>query len=391
MNEAFGESDRRFMQQALRLAERGRGNTRPNPVVGAVIVKGGSVVARGFHRRAGAPHAEIEALTAVGMHAAGCTLYVTLEPCCHHGRTGPCTEAILASGISRVVVGCRDENPLVSGRGMAILRKAGVRVDSGCLEADCRRANRAFFCWITKKRPWVTLKAAATLDGCIGDGRERTRPGQMRWITGEAARACAHELRASHDAVLVGVGTVMTDDPRLTVRLPGSADRRAGAPSRPMRIILDSQLRTPADAAMFRESAEPPLIVATGSLRTSPKTRARQRALEAAGAEIWFARANADGRVALAPLLRRLADRDVQSLLIEGGSRVHGAFITGGLVDSVALFLAPRLVGAGVPIVEGVGLDWRKPTTLGPLVARALGDDVLLTADVITRGRRRHS
>jgi diaminohydroxyphosphoribosylaminopyrimidine deaminase / 5-amino-6-(5-phosphoribosylamino)uracil reductase len=388
VNEAFGETDRRFMQQALRLAERGRGQTRPNPVVGAIVVKEGAVIARGFHHRAGGPHAEIEALAALGRRASQATLYVTLEPCCHRGRTGPCTEAILASGISRVVVGCRDENPLVSGRGMAILRKAGIRVDAGCLEEACRLANRTFFCWVKNKRPWVTLKAAATLDGFIGDRQEKSRRGQQRWITGEAARSCAHELRAQHDAILVGVGTVLADDPRLTVRLPKA---KAYHPlPLPLRIVLDSQLRTPADAAIFGEGSQPPLLVAAKTARLDRRLLARQRALEAAGAEIWFAPATPDGRVSLPALMRRLASREIQSLLLEGGSRIHGAFIAAGLVDSVALFLAPRLVGAGVSIVEGAGLDWRRPATLGPLAVRVLGDDVLLTADVVNRGRRRH-
>jgi len=388
--EAIGETDRRFMQQALRLAERGRGQTRPNPVVGAIVVKDGAVIARGFHHRAGKPHAEIEALATLGMHAPGATLYVTLEPCCHQGRTGPCTEAILASGISRLVVGCRDENPLVSGRGIAILRKAGMRVDAGCLEDACRRANRTFFCWVNNKRPWITLKAASTLDGFIGDRQEKSRHGRQRWITGEAARSCAHELRAQHDAILVGVGTVLADDPRLTVRLPKA---KAYHPLL-LRIVLDSQLRTPPDAAIFGEASQPPLLVAAKAPRLARFDRrllARQRALEAAGAEIWFAPATTDGRVSLPPLMRRLARREIQSILLEGGSRIHGAFVAAGLVDSVALFLAPRLVGAGVSIVEGAGLDWRKPATLGPLAVRVLGDDVLLTADVITRGRRRRS
>jgi len=383
--QAFGETDRRFMQQALRLAERGRGQTRPNPVVGAVVVEDGAAIARGFHHRAGKPHAEIEALATLGMRAPQATLYVTLEPCCHRGRTGPCTEAILASGISRVVVGCRDENPLVAGRGIAILRKAGIRVDVGCLEEDCHRANRAFFCWVKNKRPWVTLKAAATLDGFIGDRQEKSRRGPQRWITGDAARSCAHELRAQHDAILVGVGTVLADDPRLTVRLPKAT---AGDP---LRIVLDSQLRTPPDAAIFGEGSQPPLLVVAKTHPLHRQLPARKRALEAAGAEIWFAPATPDGRVSLPALMRRLASREIQSLLLEGGSRIHGAFIAARLVDSVALFLAPRLVGAGVSIVEGAGLDWRKPATLGPLAVRVLGEDVLLTADVVNRGRHRRS
>ena len=385
MKDRFSEADRRFMGQAMRLAEQGRGATRPNPVVGAVLVKGGKVMARGFHRRAGLPHAEIEALAQLGMRAPGATLYVTLEPCCHHGRTGPCTKKILASGIRRVVVGCCDENPLVSGRGIAILRRAGLRVEAGCLKDECRRQNRAFFSWIKNKRPWVTMKIASTLDGCIGDRREKLRAGLERWITGRRAREAAHALRAQHDAILVGVGTILADDPRLTVRLTGQATKPGS-----LRIVLDSDLRTPPTAAILGEArAKAPLIVAAKPRKADRGLVSRQRKLEAAGAEVWFAPASRDGRPMLSSLLRYLAERKVQSLLVEGGSQIHGAFIAAGLVDSVALFLAPRLVGSGVPVVEGRGLDWRKPATLGPISVRALGEDLLLTADVVTRGQRR--
>ena len=387
MNHRFSEIDARFMAQALRLAELGRGQTRPNPVVGAVLVKGGKVLARGFHRRAGLPHAEIEALSQLGMRAAGATLYVTLEPCCHRGRTGPCTEKILASGIRRVVVGCCDENPLVSGRGIAILRRAGLRVEAGCLKDECWQQNRAFFSWVKNKRPWVTLKVASTLDGCIGDRQEKGRHGSERWITGRRAREAAHAMRAQHDAVLVGVGTILADNPRLTVRLPGSAAKKGAGP---LRLVLDSHLRTPPTAALLGEArAKAPMIVAAKPRKVDRALRSRQRKLEAAGAEIWFAPASRDGRTTLTAVLRQLAMREVQSLLVEGGSQIHGAFVSAGLVDSVALFLAPRLVGSGVPVVEGTGLDWCKPATLGPLSVRALGDDLLITADVVTRGIRR--
>jgi len=273
VKQRFSEADCRFMGQAMRLAELGRGATRPNPAVGAVLVKGGKVLARGYHRKAGLPHAEIEALAQLGMRAPGATLYVTLEPCCHRGRTGPCTDSILRSGIRRVVVGCCDENPLVSGRGIAVMRRAGLRVDAGCLKDECRRQNRAFFSWIRNKRPWVTLKVAATLDGCIGDRKEKQRTGSERWITGSAARAAAHELRAKHDAVLVGVGTVLADDPRLTVRLPGvAASKGKGL----LRVVLDSHLRTPATAAFLREAkAKTPLIVATKASKLRGVDRGR--------------------------------------------------------------------------------------------------------------------
>jgi diaminohydroxyphosphoribosylaminopyrimidine deaminase/5-amino-6-(5-phosphoribosylamino)uracil reductase len=383
----FSEIDDRFMTQALRLAEQGRGATKPNPVVGTVLVKRGRVIARGFHRRAGLPHAEIEALSQLGMRAPGATLYVTLEPCCHQGRTGPCTEKILASGIRRVVVGCCDENPLVSGRGIAILRRAGLRVEAGCLKDECWQQNRAFFSWVKNKRPWVTLKVASTLDGCIGDRQEKGRRGRERWITGSRARQAAHALRAQHDAVLVGVGTILADDPRLTARLLRPAAKPGAGP---LRIVLDSQLRTPVTAALLGEArTKAPMIIAANPRKIDRALLSRQRKLQAAGAEICFAPATRDGRISLTWVLRHLAVREVQSLLIEGGSQIHGSFIAAGLVDSVALFLAPRLVGSGVPVVEGPGLDWRKPATLGPLSVRALGEDILLTADVVTRGSRR--
>lgn len=383
MSELFSDVDRRFMRQALRLAERGRGTTRPNPVVGALVVKAGKVLARGFHQRAGQPHAEIVALSKLGMRAPGATLYVTLEPCCHHGRTGPCTKAILAAGIRRVVVGCCDENPLVSGRGVAILRRAGLDVSAGCLKEECYRQNRTFFTWVRKQRPWVTLKVASTLDGFIGDGRERERKAEARWITGTAARLRAHALRAHHDAVLVGVGTVLADDPLLTVRTDDRGARQ------PLRIVLDSRLRTPTGAALLAPSpAGAPLIVAAGTGR-GRGLLARQRQLEERGAEVMFVRADRQGHVALPALLRGLAKRGVQSLLIEGGSRIHGAFISQRLVDSVAVFLAPRLVGHGVPVVEGAGLDWKFPAKLGPFEVEALGADVLIAADVIAPGKPR--
>jgi diaminohydroxyphosphoribosylaminopyrimidine deaminase/5-amino-6-(5-phosphoribosylamino)uracil reductase len=388
LSEVWSEADRHFMRQALKLAERGRGTTHPNPVVGAVVVKGGLVLARGFHRRAGQPHAEIVALAKLGMRAPGATLYVTLEPCCHHGRTGPCTEAIVQSGIRRVVVGCCDENPLVSGRGVALLRRAGIAVAAGCLKEECYRQNRPFFTWVRKQRPWVTLKVAATLDGFIGDGHERERKGPGRWITGPMVRARAHALRAEHDAVLVGVGTVLADDPQLTVR---TVEKKP--PRYPLRIVLDSRLRTPAGAALVRPVRDhgPPLVVAAEPRTRSRGLVVRQRKLEQAGAEVIHVGADRQGRVALPALLQALAARGVQSLLVEGGSRIHGAFVNQRLVDGLALFLAPRLVGRGVPIVESAGLDWNYPAKLGPLTVEVLGRDLLITADVMDPGKPRPS
>jgi diaminohydroxyphosphoribosylaminopyrimidine deaminase/5-amino-6-(5-phosphoribosylamino)uracil reductase len=348
----FSAADERFMRRALALAERGRGTTRPNPVVGAVIVRGGRIVAEGFHRRAGEAHAEVAALTALaarpGPGARGTTIYVTLEPCCHVGRTGPCTEALRAARPARVVVGCRDPNPIVDGGGIARLRRAGIRVDVGCLEAGCRAAIDAYAIWIRERRPLVTLKAAATLDGYIAarGARRRRAP---EWITGPAARWAAHRLRAAHDAILVGAGTVRADDPRLTVRLPG----RRGAPA-PLRVVLAGRGGLPARARVL-DRAAPTLVIR--------------------------------GRPSVPRLLAALAKRDVQSVLVEGGARVHGAFLAAGLVDRVALFLAPRLIGGGVPVATGADLPLARGLALGPPTVRRLGPDLLVTADAV-RGAR---
>jgi diaminohydroxyphosphoribosylaminopyrimidine deaminase / 5-amino-6-(5-phosphoribosylamino)uracil reductase len=389
MSKFFSEADRRFMREALALAELGRGQTRPNPVVGALLVRGGRVLARGYHRRAGLPHAEIEALSRKGVRAQGATMYVTLEPCCHQGRTGPCTDAILAAGVRRVVVGCCDENPLISGRGVMQLRRAGIRVDVGCLDHECRRQNRAFFRWVRAHRPWVTLKVATTLDGFIGSGEAQPRDPSARFVSGKAARAHAHLLRSQHDAVLVGVGTVLADNPRLTVRLPGSAGLS------PLRVILDGHLRTPPSARLIRQLGTPPVLIIAAQPREGASDAAallgRARALRRAGAEVLLLPADRAGRIPIRSVLRALADAGVQSLLVEGGSRVHGAFISAALVDSVAFFVAPSLVGAGRPVAEGPGLDWRTPLKLGPFEVCTVGEDVLLQADVLGSKLRRRS
>ncbi|HXU80920.1 MAG TPA: bifunctional diaminohydroxyphosphoribosylaminopyrimidine deaminase/5-amino-6-(5-phosphoribosylamino)uracil reductase RibD [Polyangia bacterium] len=378
---SFSDEDRRFMRQAMALAERGRGATHPNPVVGAVIVRGGKVLARGYHHRAGADHAEIDALRKLDFRAAGSTLYTTLEPCCHTGRTGPCAPQVLHAGVRRVVVGCRDPNPLVSGRGLALLRRGGVRVELGCLEAECHAQNRAWFVWIAERRPRVTLKVAATLDGFIAPSSPN---GRINWITSPAARQVAHELRAAHDAILVGAGTVLADDPRLTARgVPGASL------DRPLRVILDGRLRTPPSARILRSGGADPLVIGAHGRRADPALGARIRRLERAGAEVLLIPAGPDGHLPLPKVMRVLADRQVQSLLVEGGSHVLGAFIAARLVDGVAWFLAPRLAGAGVSIVQGGGLDWRFPVALGPPTTRIVGNDLLVTADAVARPARR--
>ncbi|HEX2660663.1 MAG TPA: bifunctional diaminohydroxyphosphoribosylaminopyrimidine deaminase/5-amino-6-(5-phosphoribosylamino)uracil reductase RibD, partial [Polyangia bacterium] len=319
MTGGFGEDDQRFMRRALALAKRGQGTTRPNPMVGAVVVKRGTILAEGFHLRPGTAHAEVAALSRLAGRAPGATLYVTLEPCCHTGRTPPCTDAVLASGVTRVVVGCPDANPVVDGKGIATLRRGGLRVDVGCLEDDCRSLTRAFFTWVRERRPLVTLKVAATWDGFIADGRPPKRgKAAPVWLTGEPARAVAHRLRGEHDAILVGAGTVHADDPRLT-------NRGRGAARQPLRVVLDGRLSIAPGAAVLKAPLKkgdaPALVLGARGARPS-----RVKALQAAGAEVELRPAR-QGRLAIVDVLRCLAARDVQSLLVEGGTDVHGAFI----------------------------------------------------------------
>lgn len=317
------------MRLALREAHKGLGRTSPNPAVGAVLVKGGRVIARGHHAKAGGPHAEIVALQQAGARAAGADLYTTLEPCNHTGKTGPCTLAVLAAGVRRVYVGSLDPYPLVSGKGVRRLRRAGVEVEVGVLQEETDRFNEAWFRFVREGRPFVTLKIAATLDGRIA-----TSSGDSRWITTASTRRRVHELRDGSDAVLVGRGTVTADDPRLTARIPGGRD--------PMRVVLDSDLSLPLRRAVFRQRSPAPTIVACAA----PADPVRVRRLREAGVEVLVCR-RSRGRVSLPDLLARLHARGVVRLLVEGGAGVFGAFLEERLADRVLLHVGPRIVGAG--------------------------------------------
>jgi len=376
MTAPFDDSDRRFMRRALALARRAAGSTRPNPMVGAVVVRRGRVLAEGYHHRPGTAHAEVDALAKLGGRAPGATMYVSLEPCDHLGRTPPCTRALLAAGLTRVVIGVRDPNPLVDGRGIARLRRAGVQVDVGCLEAECRELNRAFFTWVTRKRPLVTLKVAASWDGFIADGLARPAAAPA-WLTGPPAREAAHVLRAAHDAVLVGAGTVRADDPLLTDRRP-----RRGRRPQPLRVILDGRLSVRPSARVITTTAQAPTLVVGG--HGAPP--ARIRALSAAGAEVVLLPSSHQGRFSVQALLAELAGREVQSVLVEGGAAVHGAFLEAGLVDRVALFFAPRLLGGGLGMATGPGRPLAEALRLGPPRLRRIGEDVLMEADVLGGG-----
>lgn len=352
--------DREMMSVALRLAERGRPS--PNPHVGAVVVRDGEIIATGYHARAGEAHAEVAALRKLGSRAEGATLYVTLEPCNHHGRTGPCSEAVIAAGIRRVVIGCEDPVP-GHGGGAQRLREHGIEVEFSGL----RERAEALICDFAKHAlhglPYVTLKAAVTLDG-----RMAARSGDARWITGEAARKHAHRMRDRADAIMVGVGTVLADDPELTVRHVRGRD--------PTRVIIDSSLRTPHTAKVVNlESGSPTLIFHGRGV-----SYAAREALLSRGAKlVEVPRAN-DG-LDLAEVLRELARRNVVRLLVEGGPTLHGALLDGGLVDYAAVFVAPRILGdaEGLPLAIGrPRQSIAESVHIAPVRVRRFGDDVLL-------------
>ncbi len=369
MSEASGQfsaADRGFMALALKLAQKGAGFTSPNPMVGAVVVRDGRIVGRGYHRRYGGPHAEVEALRQAGEMARGATLYVTLEPCNHHGKTPPCTQAVLAAGIARVVIANADPNPRVTGGGADFLRQQGLQVDMGLLAAAGQRLNEAFFQAMTTGRPWVIAKAAASLDGKIA-----THSNDSHWITGEAARAWVHRLRHRVDAILVGVGTVVADDPQLTTRLP------RGRGKDPIRIVLDSRLRLPLSAQVLHLQSPAPTWIACTAAAPPEKISA----LREMGTECLVLPGR-QGRVDLEALLALLGQRRVQSLLVEGGAEVHGAFFAGGLINRFHLFLAPKLIGGrqAPGILGGPGIArLADAPPVRDLTIRRFGPDILIS------------
>jgi len=360
-------ADEKWMRRALDLAAKGRGRTSPNPMVGAVVVNNGRKLAEGWHRRAGAAHAEIIALRSA-RRSKGATLYVTLEPCSTHGRTPPCTEAILKSGVRRVVVGAIDPNPRHAGRGIRLLRRAGIRVSTGTLGGEALKLNRPFNHWITTRRPWVIAKAAMTLDGKIA-----TRTGDSKWITGTAARREAHRLRAQVDAVLVGVTTAARDNPSLTIR---GVQRH-----RPLlRIVLDPRGRIPAGSKILSGSAGRPTLIVTGA-RLSP---AAARRIGQRGACVWkFPMTR--GRLPLRRLLKRLGTCGITSLLVEGGSETLGAFFDAGLVNQTAFFYAPKMIGGArsVKAVGGAGIArMSHALRIQEIEVRRIGTDLLVSGYV---------
>lgn len=358
--------DEKYMSRALKLAERGRGQVSPNPMVGAVIVKKGRIIGRGYHAKAGLPHAEIVALKEAGKKAKGSTLYVNLEPCSHFGRTPPCTNEIIRSGIKKVVIAMKDPNPLNSGKGISRLKSAGVEITTGLLEDKAKRLNEAFTKFITRREPFVVIKIATSLDGKIA-----TSGGKSKWITGKEARWYVQELRREADAILVGINTVIRDNPRLTVR----NDRRGkGFQEKPLRVIVDSQAMTPLGAKVLKGSAK--TIVAT----TQYANKARIRALENRGAKVLIV-GSKKGRVDLVKLMKELGKLDIVNLLIEGGGEINASAFASCLVDKAIFFLAPRIIGGkeALTAVEGEGIkkiDQAIP--LRDLTTRKVGDDLMV-------------
>jgi diaminohydroxyphosphoribosylaminopyrimidine deaminase/5-amino-6-(5-phosphoribosylamino)uracil reductase len=356
------DSGKRFMRRALRLAARGAGRASPNPMVGAVIVSAGEIIGEGFHRGPGTAHAEIVALERAGDKARGATMYLTLEPCTHHGRTPPCAPRVVASGLKRVVIASEDPNPKVAGGGIAALRQAGIEVEVGLLRDDENRLNEAYRRYITTGRPFVTLKVAMSLDGKIA-----TRTGESRWITGAKARIEAHRMRRDADAVLVGVGTILADDPALTVR-------HVRAHRQPLCVVADSTARTPPGAKVC--AGERPALIAV-TTEAAPK---EVQALREAGAEV-LTFPQREGKVDLAALLQELGERDVASLLVEGGGELIASLIERDLADKLVVFIAPKIIGGveAPTAVEGTGVAAiEQAWPLREARCRRIGEDLMI-------------
>ncbi|MEM9705842.1 MAG: bifunctional diaminohydroxyphosphoribosylaminopyrimidine deaminase/5-amino-6-(5-phosphoribosylamino)uracil reductase RibD [Pseudomonadota bacterium] len=369
--------DASMMRAAIELARRGEGGVSPNPLVGAIIVKNGDVIGEGWHKRAGSAHAEVNAIKAAGESARGATIYVSLEPCAHHGRTPPCVDAILSAGITRVVYGLSDPNKLAAG-GAEILRDAGLRVDGPVCEHEARALNRFWLGALKRQRPYVVAKFATSLDGKIA-----TRTGDSKWITGDAARARGHDLRQACDAIIVGAGTIIADDPALTAR-PKFNEGDERTPAHPLRVVMDSTARTPPGAAAF-DRAGPGALLAT----TARAPRKAMAQFQEMGVEVALLDQDTEGRIDPHALLEHLYQNGVQSVLLEGGAGVLGSFFDAGLVDEVWAFLAPVLIGGnGAPSpISGIGPDaLTGAVRLSAINTETLGPDLLVRGEVMRPG-----
>lgn len=349
-----------YMQHALQLAEKGRGRTSPNPVVGAVIVKNGSIIGEGWHKKCGENHAEINAFEDAfkrGADTEGAEMYVTLEPCSHYGKTPPCAKAIIEKKIKKVYIGLKDPNPQVAGRGIKMMEDAGIQVETGILEEPCRRINEIFLKYITEKRPFVVMKTAMTLDGKIA-----AHTGDSKWVSGEASRAAVQQMRNSLTGIMAGIGTVLADDPQLTCRLEGGRD--------PVRIIADSRLSIPLDAKVLAD--ENVLIAATEGCD--------QEKLKQLSGRVILTK-SADGKVDLNDLMKHLGARGIDSILLEGGGALNEAALKAGIVDRVVTFIAPKLIGgkdAKTP-VEGTGFEkMSQAIRLEHIETAVIGEDLMI-------------
>jgi diaminohydroxyphosphoribosylaminopyrimidine deaminase/5-amino-6-(5-phosphoribosylamino)uracil reductase len=375
-------NDLRFMRLALRLAQRARGRTSPNPMVGAILVKRGKIIGQGWHHRAGEPHAEIEALRdaqARGNNPKGATLYVTLEPCCTHGRTPPCVEAIIAAGIKKVVAAATDPNPAHSGQGFHILKRAGIEVVHGVMAEEANQLNEAFNHWIVRRTPFVTVKAAMTLDGKIA-----TAAGESKWITSDAARAYGMKLRQNTDAVLAGINTILADDPALTARQPGGKSK-SGIPKR--RIILDSFARTPLNAKIVTDEFRSFTMIVVSSAAPKKRVMALAKQVQVIVAPLHKSKdANRNGKIDLRWLMKKLGRENITNLLVEGGGEVNASFLLGGLARRIAFFYAPKILG-GRDVRKAVAGEGIKRTSemirLAQVEWRQLGPDLLLTGRIL--------
>ena len=363
------QHDEQFMRQALALAAEGVGFTAPNPMVGTIIVKNGCIIGSGFHERYGGPHAEVNAVNSATMSIIGATVYVTLEPCVHFGKTPPCADLLIAQKPARVVIGCLDPNPLVSGKGVQRLKEAGIAVTVGVLQRECYHLNRIFCHYMRTKYPYITMKTAMSLDGKIA-----THTRESRWISGEKTRADAHALRHMHTGIMVGVNTVLQDDPQLTCRMPGGKN--------PVRIVVDSRLRTPLTAKILQDQAQNRTILVT--TKAEEKTAA---VYQTAGATVLPC-VETDGRVDLNDMIQQLGNMGIDSILLEGGATLNEAAVRAGIVQEVVTYLAPKLIGgADAPTpLGGLGIAHLSDACLlEGMQAEPLGEDLKITAYVKQR------
>ncbi|UCD71448.1 MAG: bifunctional diaminohydroxyphosphoribosylaminopyrimidine deaminase/5-amino-6-(5-phosphoribosylamino)uracil reductase RibD [Syntrophobacterales bacterium] len=354
--------DEIFMEKALMLARRGLGKTSPNPMVGALVVKEGKILGKGYHRRYGGPHAEVIALRNTKGDVKGASMYVTLEPCCHHGWTPPCVDTLIEAGMGRVVIGTRDPNPMVNGKGIRILRENGIQVKLGVLEERCRELNEAYLKHTQRGSPLVTLKFAQSLDGRIA-----TKTGRSQWISSPEALSLGHRLRAIHDGVLVGIGTILVDDPSLTVRLAKGKN--------PRRIIVDGRLRIPLTSKVLSdEGVDKTIIVATEGAN-----RRKAHGLKKLGAEVLWAARNQRGEVDMKDLLEKLGRMEITSVLVEGGAKIITSFLRERLADKIVIMMAPKLIGKGIEAVGNLEIrDVKEALRISKIKMRRLGEDIII-------------